>query len=81
MGSQVKEENLVFSNNRIPWLPGEAWQAGHGVDAPLAAQFPGVPGRVPASRSSWLRQLPPFLPPAGPDSASSVCAGSFETKF
>ena len=50
MGSQVKEEYLVFSNNRIPWLPGEAWQAGHGVDAPLAAQFPGVPGRVPASR-------------------------------
>ena len=63
-------------------MPGEAWQAGHGVGAPplAAQQFPGVPGRVPASRWSWLRQLPPFLPPAGPDSASSVCAGSFETK-
>ena len=39
------------------------------------------PGRVPASGWSWLRQLPPFLPPAGPGSASSVCDGSFETKF
>lgn len=62
-------------------MPAVAWPAGHVVAAPLAAQFPDVPGRVPVSRSSWLRQLPPFLPPAGPDSASSVCDGSFETKF